>query len=142
MNLPVDPNPPLGDDALLGRVRTRVMAAVRESAQPSVTVRAGEEGWEQLAPGVFRKLLSVSGSIAHSLVRMAVGAVVPGHLHTEDEECLVIEGTMRFGKDFVLYPGDFHISRKGTIHEPVTTDTGLLVYLRSARDVVSAVCQT
>lgn len=133
---------PASDSALLERVRARVMATVSGTPQPWVTVRASDEGWDQLAPGVFRKLLCVSGSIAHSLVRMEAGAVVQGHLHTEDEECLVIEGTMKFGRDFVLYPGDFHIGRKGTVHEQVSTDTGFLVYLRSARDVVNAACGT
>ena len=122
------------DDALLARVKARVMSAIGSAPDRLHTVRAGDEGWEVIAPGVLRKMLSVRGGTQSCLMRLAPGAIVAAHDHPLDEECVVLEGTLRIGRDLVLGVGDFHLAPHGSWHELATSDTGALVYLRGAAD--------
>lgn len=126
-----------GDEALLARVKARVMRSIQaESDAHHRTVRAEEGLWRTIAPGVERKLLWVSGTAESSMVRLAPGAMVGGHLHPADEECVVLEGSLRIGPDLVLRQGDFHVAASGSMHEVVTTDTGALLYIRGALKAV------
>lgn len=123
-----------GEADLIARVKARVLAMIAREpkSSPYTTVRTGHEGWEEVAPGVQRKLLSAQVDGQPSLWRLASGATVPGHRHDVDEECLVLEGTVRIGADLVLHPGDYHLAPRGSAHPPVSSDEGALVYLRGA----------
>ena len=125
---------PAGPDAeLLSRVQARVMSTIRAEAAATLhTVRAADDTWEEIAPGVTRKTLWVSGGARSCMVKMAPGSVVGSHAHTMDEECVVLEGTLHIGRDIVLHAGDFHVGRSGSGHEAASTETGALVYLRGA----------
>ena len=124
-----------GDDALVARVHTRVMGEIRSARQAQYrTVRAVEGGWEELAPGVLRKMLLVTADAQSCLVRLAPGAQVPAHTHPVDEECVVLEGSVRIGADLVLGQGDFHVGRAGSVHGMTSSESGALVYLRGAVD--------
>lgn len=123
-----------GDAELLARVKDKVMAAVAQSAgELHRTVRADAGGWEPVAQGVERKFLWQSGDALSCLMRLAPGAVVAGHMHAIDEECVVLEGSLRIGTDLLLRAGDFHVGVKGVPHADASTETGALVYLRGAR---------
>ena len=123
-----------GDESLIARVKARVMAAVQQDASaPNRTVRAADShGWEVMAPGLERKVLWDSDGARSCMLRVAPGVVVPSHMHRLDEECVVLEGSIRIGRDLVLQAGDFHVGRRGSRHEDTTTDTGAIVYLRGA----------
>jgi quercetin dioxygenase-like cupin family protein len=124
-----------GDDALIARVRNRVLAAIAPDPRvPFSTVPASDEGWTEIGPGVSRKVLWTTPSAQSCLVRLAPGAAVPGHAHPIDEECVVLQGCLRIGADVVLHPGDFHVARAGTRHELASSEAGALVYLRGAPD--------
>lgn len=121
------------DAALIARVRERVLKAIRaESAPPLHTVRAEHGDWQQVGPGVERKVLWDSGQARSWMVRLAPGAVVVAHAHPMDEECVVMQGSVRIG-DLLLEAGDFHVGRQGSEHALTTSETGALVYLRGAR---------
>jgi hypothetical protein len=124
---------PVGvESALLARVRTRVMDAIRaEQSDAYRTVRAREGDWEAIAPGVERKTLWATPTTRSCMVRMAPGSSVGSHLHPMDEECVVLEGSLCIG-DLELKAGDFHVGRGGSTHELTTSATGALVYLRGA----------
>lgn len=123
------------DAALIARVGKRVMNAVRaEAAPPHRTVRAEHGEWEKVAPGVERKVLWDSGQARSWMVRLAPGAVVAAHAHPMDEECIVMQGSLRIG-DLLLEAGDFHVGRQGSQHALTTSETGALLYLRVARTV-------
>lgn len=127
------------DDELVERVRERVMTAVAtRSSALHRTVRAGAGHWETVGLGVERKLLWESGDSVSCLMRLAPGAVVAGHAHPLDEECVVLEGSLRIGRDLVLRPGDFHVGVKGVDHAVAATETGALVYLRGAKTPAEA----
>lgn len=126
--------PLAGDVELVRRVRERVTDAVaHKTALLHRTVRADAGVWEPVAPGVERKPLWESGQATSCLVRLAPGAIFPSHDHPLDEECMVLEGTLRIGADLLLRAGDFHVGVKGVVHDVVGTDEGCLCFLRTAR---------
>ena len=123
------------DDALLARVKVRVMEALNEQQQAFAyrTVRpSAHEGWEKMAPGIERKILWDSGGARSCMVRLSPGATYPAHIHGMDEECVVLEGSLCIGPDIELHAGDFHIGRSGHAHGETITRTGALIYLRGA----------
>ncbi len=124
-----------GDEAVLERVRARLMKQIAAESQSRLhtTVRTGEQPWEQLAPGIERKVLFTTPTSLSCLLRLAPGARIPGHLHPIDEECLVLEGSARIGTDLVLQAGDFHVGMQGVPHAGITTETGAVVFLREGR---------
>ena len=129
-----------GDCALIARVKERVLTAVsRKTSLLHRTVRAEGGSWETVSTGVERKLLWESGDAFSCLMRLAPGAVVAGHSHPIDEECVVLEGSLRIGTGLVLYAGDFHVGVSGVEHDVASTDTGAVVYLRSARPKAESV---
>lgn len=123
------------DDALLARVRTRVMREVSAQSQSALhtTVRADAVPWQRVAPGVERRVLFETDTTISSLLRLAAGTTVPGHAHPIHEECLVLEGTLKIGQDLVLHPGDFHVGLQGVAHADASTDTGAVVFLREGK---------
>lgn len=123
-----------GDAELLARVKGRVVEAIeRKSALLHRTVRAQAGVWEPVAPGVERKLLWETADATSCMVRLAPGTSFPPHGHPLDEECMVLEGSLRIGPDLLLLPGDFHVGLRGIAHATISTDDGVLCYLRTAR---------
>jgi quercetin dioxygenase-like cupin family protein len=122
------------DEALLARVKQRVLTAVTEkTAALHGTVRAEAGEWERVSLGVERKLLWESHDAMSCLLRLAPGAMVGAHAHPIDEECIVLEGSIRIGSELLLKVGDFHVGVQGVAHEAATSETGALVYLRAAK---------
>lgn len=103
-----------GDGELLARIRQRVLQAIAGTDKPlHQTVRAAGGQWETVGPGLERKLLWESADAISCLMRLAPGAVAAGHAHLMDEECVVLEGTLRIGRDLLLHAGDFHVGVAG-----------------------------
>lgn len=128
------------DVALLARVQARVFAAIPE--QPGMrhlTVRADSGEWETLAPGLERKVLWRSGQACSSMVRLQPGMSFPPHTHPIDEECVVLEGSLRIGPNLLLRPGDFHVGLQGVCHGTVSTETGALCFLRTVENMAETV---
>ncbi len=113
-------------------LKARILERVRQDSHSDFTVvRAGEGGWLTIAPGVTAKILNDDGRVRTWLARMERGAVVAAHHHPLDEECLVLKGTLRSGSTHVG-EGDYQLARAGSWHDELTTDTGCLLFLRSA----------
>jgi anti-sigma factor ChrR (cupin superfamily) len=111
------------------RLRERVLA----SAKPSLmhVVRAQEGQWLSLLPGVAIKFLHIDPARAtqSSLWRLDAGASLPSHGHAADEECIVLEGTVRYA-DSDYGRGDFLLARAGLQHEHFETLGGTTLYIR------------
>lgn len=121
------------DAALIARVRRTVLHRIAlASTQQHLTVRAGPDGWQALLDGVECKVLHEAGDVLSYLLRLAPGAVIPGHRHPIDEECIVLEGELRIGEQLVLHAGDYHVGRADVLHAPISTPTGALIFLRGA----------
>src|SRR4051794_8966372 len=90
------------DKAVLQRVRSRLMKRIADdSVGQHLTVPSGADGWQRLLPGIQRKVLHQDAEVMSYLLKFAPGAVLPAHRHPMDEECVVLEGTLRIG-DMVL----------------------------------------
>lgn len=124
------PAPP----GLVDRVRQRIMKRIAQDSTPRhLSVPADEDGWHALRPGIERKVLHVSHEgIVSCLMRLAPGATVPAHRHPVDEECVVLQGSLRIGTDLVLDTGSFHMGRKHVAHAAITSDDGAVIFVRGA----------
>jgi quercetin dioxygenase-like cupin family protein len=112
------------------RLRIRELAASQPPAG-TITLRATQDEWQALSPLVRLKVLRVDTVAGNQtvLIRADPGGVLPRHRHSQDEEFIVLEGECRIGK-LRLAAGDAHFAVAGSLHEDITTETGVLVLLR------------
>ena len=117
---------------LRARMRRRTLELAREQPPEGTrTLRGGDGTWIEIAPFVeVRELHRDEAAGTHtSLMRMRPGGVVPAHRHEREEEFIILEGECYIGAHR-LVAGDVHIAAVGSWHEPVTTETGVVVLLR------------
>ena len=128
----VQPEPP-GPEVtarIMRRIGKRLAAEPRCDASRGVIDIPRDSGWRAFVDGAEMKVLHDDGRTMTWLVRMEAGAVLDGHDHAGDEECLVLEGD--FWLNDVRYgPGDYQIAFAGTRHQSARTDSGCLVFVRS-----------
>jgi hypothetical protein len=120
------------DAAAVERVRARLIqriAADSVSHHVTITPEAGE--WRDFLPGIRRKVLHQGGGMMSYLLKFEPGAMLPAHRHPADEECVVLQGTLRIGS-LVLPAGSFHLVRQNVLDAPTTTDDGAVIYLHGA----------
>jgi hypothetical protein len=124
--------PAAGDDAVLGRVRARLLKSIAAESVPHHTaVHADEARWKPFLPGIERKVLHVQDGVMSYLLKFAPGAVLPAHRHPVDEECVVISGVLRIGP-LALPAGSYHRVRSGVLDADSSSDEGAVVFLRGA----------
>lgn len=114
-------------------VRARILRRVREPAPADTyTVRSAEGKWTRVGPLSEIKLVRRDwpNNNQSMLVRLTAGAEVATHSHTQEEECVVLEGELTIG-EHVFRAGDVHIARPGATHVGMRTRTGCLLYIRS-----------
>ncbi len=134
-----------GDEVLLAvsldplplqpEVKDKLMARVAADAQyrPAVCVRRTQGEWVPSgAPGVAIKPLyrDRSTGLSTVLVRMEPGAAYPAHRHIDAEQCLVVEGDLRW-EDVEYSAGDFVVASDGSIHPRLTTTHGNILLIVS-----------
>lgn len=116
------------DPGLRERLRTRVL----ERAAGIQVVRAEAGHWQPLAAGITIKRLRVDSGRSNetTLWRLEAGAVIPPHAHEDDEECLVLEGSII--QDGIEYRvGDYLHALPGSRHSPLSAPHGALLLIRS-----------
>jgi quercetin dioxygenase-like cupin family protein len=64
------------------------------------------------------------------LIRMLPGAEIVSHAHSQEEECLVMEGAVEIGAHR-LYEGDMHVASAGVKHPRIVSPLGALLMIRS-----------
>ena len=73
--------------------------------------------------------------VGFHVFKMDPGTTTESHVHTADEEFLVIEGDLVDNDGTVYYPGDLVWLKKGTQHNSYTkTGCILAVYIESAEE--------
>lgn len=123
---------PTDDAAALERVRARLMKRIAADSVPHhLTLHADDGQWHRLLPGIERKVLFEQGGVMSYLLRFAPGAVLPAHRHPVDEECVVLQGTLRIG-DLVLPAGSYHRVPRDVLDADSTSDEGAVIFLRGA----------
>lgn len=113
-------------------LRERLRARVLERASGIHVVRADAGNWTRVLPGILIKRLHAdAASCAETnLWRLGPGAVIPEHQHADDEECLVVEGSII--QDGIEYhAGDYLHARAGSRHVPLMAPRGALLLIRS-----------
>lgn len=129
---------PALSDARKTAIWDRVQARTGISPPGTRTVRADAGHWIPLMGGVDIKILHIDATqgMQTALWRLQPGAVLPAHGHSQDEECLVLEGEIQQGGQ-VYRQGDFHLGLAGHDHQAFTTDIGALLLIRSQRDYLA-----
>ena len=104
-------------------------------AQPFVSMRAGEDGWEQWGEGILYKPLFVdeASGLMTSIVRMSPGTGLPRHQHLGVEQFLILEGDCSVHGER-LGPGDYHRALGGSIHETTYTEHGTTFLLVAPKE--------
>ena len=135
--LEVEPVEPPADRAMA--LRDRVLAIARPplttavTPPPLVTLRADEGEWIPIAPGVDMKILHDTPQSRSVLYRLAPGGALPAHRHRSEEECIVLSGDASLG-DHHVREGDFHLAPGGTHHGVVRSVSGVVLFVRHARE--------
>ncbi len=128
---PIDPADP-ADVAAIDRVRARVMRQVAaDSARHHVVIKPDDGSWHPFGPGITRKVLAVHDGVMSYLLKFEPGAVLPAHRHPVDEECVVLEGTLKLG-GHLLPAGSFHRVPCDVLDCESSSDEGTVIYLRGA----------
>jgi len=128
--LAADPAAPKLDPVDAATMRERLMKRVRAS-QSLTTIQPSDGEWEPFSPKVLIKVLRRDVHTQSYLLKLEPGASVLPHVHGEDEECMVLEGEVRIG-GLRVTAGAYHLAPRGVPHEPITTETGALLFLRGA----------
>jgi anti-sigma factor ChrR (cupin superfamily) len=104
-------------------------------AQAFMSVRVGDDGWEEWDEGILFKPLFVdeSSGLMTSLVRMAPGTGLPRHQHLGVEQFLIIEGDCSVHGER-LGPGDYHRALGGSVHETTYTENGTTFLLVAPKE--------
>jgi len=90
--------------------------------------RSADIPWEQVAPGISRKILAVDAgrSYSTSLIRAEAGARYPRHRHAGVEELLVLDGDLHV-HGIVMRTGDYCRAEPDSIHQETFTEGGCIL---------------
>lgn len=115
-------------------LREQLLARLDDASAPegSYTIRATAGEWVEITPLIAMKMLRLDRQQKNqtALWRLQPGAVAPAHFHTQEEECMVLEGEIRMGRHTVRQ-GDMHIALLGSADPPITTERGALLLVRA-----------
>jgi anti-sigma factor ChrR (cupin superfamily) len=116
-------------DAVRKRMLDNIMLRV---GVPTMKVTRQSEGqWRDIFSGVSIKTLreDINERSQTTLWRLQPGASVPKHQHHQDEECLVLEGSIvHAGIEY--FPGDYLLSPIGMPHDHFVAPHGALFLIR------------
>lgn len=110
---------------LKDRLARRIAADAGEQPQPVPARQWDEPAWEEVAPGIFCKLMATDTQ-AHRvsmLVRLLPGVDYPPHTHAGLEELFLLDGELWID-DRKLYPGDYNRAEAGSGDKRVWSETG------------------
>jgi oxalate decarboxylase/phosphoglucose isomerase-like protein (cupin superfamily) len=128
------------DELAIERIRRSVVMRIAEASTPQHhTVAADSDGWQAFLDQIDIKVLHESQGTLSYLLRLQPGAILPAHRHSQDEECVVLDGEIRIGDMLVVQRNGYHLAKAGAFHAQITTDTGALIFLRGAEPVMGDV---
>jgi anti-sigma factor ChrR (cupin superfamily) len=99
-----------------------------------------EPAWEEVAPGIFCKLMATDTERhrVSMLVRLLPGVDYPPHTHAGLEELFLLDGELWID-DRKLYPGDYNRAEAGSGDKRVWSETGCTcVLITSTQDVLGS----
>jgi anti-sigma factor ChrR (cupin superfamily) len=107
------------------RLARRIAAETGGEPKPVPARQSDEPAWEEVAPGIFCKLMATDTQ-AHRvsmLVRLLPGVDYPPHTHAGLEELFLLDGELWID-DRKLYPGDYNRAEAGSGDKRVWSETG------------------
>ena len=124
--------------SLQGRLASRIGAA--GGGPPVLPPPAGyrEPEWEEVAPGIFCKLLAndTARDRVSMLVRLLPGVEYPPHTHAGVEDLYLLDGELWIDER-KLYPGDYNHAEAPTGDRRVWSETGCTcVLITSTKDIL------
>jgi hypothetical protein len=122
--------------SLWGRLADRIAKDTGSAPLRPTTRTWTEPAWEEVAPGIFCKILATEPDRVSMLVRLAPGVEYPPHLHAGVEELHLLDGELWIDER-KLYPGDYNRAEPSTSDKRVWSETGCTcVLITSPRDVL------
>jgi quercetin dioxygenase-like cupin family protein len=118
-------------DAVSARIKSRLFNRIADTEAAQVAIAPEGGKWRPFGPGVEIKVLHKQEGVMSYLLRMAPGAELPNHRHPHDEECVVVQGMVQMG-ELSMGPGGYLMERAGTLHPPLRTADGAVIFLRGA----------
>ena len=118
--------------------RLAAEAGAEAGAPPESDRQWNEPRWDEVAPGIFCKLMATDEA-AHRvsmLVRLLPGVEYPPHTHAGLEELFLLDGELWID-DRKLYPGDYNRAEAGSADKRVWSETGCTcVLITSTHDIL------
>jgi anti-sigma factor ChrR (cupin superfamily) len=120
------------------RLARRIAADTSEEAVQPPAGQWQEPPWEEVAPGIFCKLMATDTERhrVSMLVRLLPGVEYPPHQHAGREELFLLDGELWID-DRKLYPGDYNCAEAGSGDKRVWSETGCTcVLITSTQDLL------
>jgi anti-sigma factor ChrR (cupin superfamily) len=124
--------------SLQERLARRIAAETGENAVVPPARQWDEPAWEEVAPGIFCKLMATDTKShrVSMLVRLLPGVEYPPHTHAGLEELFLLQGELWID-DRKLYPGDYNRAEAGSVDKRVWSETGCTcVLITSTQDIL------
>lgn len=109
-------------------LRERVLAVCKPAPGQLIHLNDGE--FEPFLPGIQIKTLRRDQQTETTLWRLAPGAVIPGHGHNAEEECMVIAGDIHYAGQ-TLGVGDYLRAIPGEVQSSIFSQNGALLLIRA-----------
>ena len=126
--------------SLQDRLARRIAAETGEAPVPVPASQWDEPAWDEVAPGIFCKLMATDTERhrVSMLVRLMPGVEYPPHTHAGLEELFLLDGELWID-DRKLYPGDYNRAEAGSGDKRVWSETGCTcVLITSTQDKLGA----
>ena len=120
------------------RLARRIAAETGEHPPPPAARRRDESAWEEVAPGIFCKLMAndTERHRVSMLVRLLPGVEYPAHTHAGLEELFLLDGELWID-DRKLYPGEYNRAEAPSGDKRVWSETGCTcVLVTSTQDIL------
>lgn len=124
---------------LQSRLASRIAEGTGDAPEALPAPQWSEPGWEEVAPGIFCKLLANDAERhrVSMLVRLLPNVEYPPHTHAGLEELHLLDGELWIDER-KLVPGDYHRAEAPTGDKRVWSETGCTcVLITSTRDVLT-----
>lgn len=124
--------------SLQNRLAQRLAAETGDQLVPPPTPQWREPEWEEVAPGIFCKLMATDAKNhrVSMLVRLLPGVEYPPHTHAGLEELFLLDGELWIDER-KLYPGDYNRAEAASIDQRVWSETGCTcVLITSTQDIL------
>ena len=125
--------------SLQARLARRIAADTGGDPVPPPARQWREPDWEEVAPGIFVKMLATDAERhrVSMLVRLLPNVEYPPHTHAGLEELHLLDGELWID-DRKLYPGDYNRAEAPTGDKRVWSETGCTcVLITSTKDILS-----